>query len=292
MADSLLDDVCRMATGWRWTRQRLVPNGAIPRAGRPPTIDWARAALAQATREIALGAALGPLLETALDVSVAGREYLDRVQPPVVFVANHASHLDGLLLLHALPVAWRRRTVVAAAADYFFDTWWRSTLSALALNAVPVQRYSGSGEQVDLVALLSGGWSVLTFPEGTRSRDGSLQRLHHGASRLALAASRPVVPVAIRGTFLAMPPGARWPRRTRVHLRFGTALAPLPEERTRDLTARIAAALQLLLAEDATTWWSALHAAQQPAPASRWRRAWASTRPLQPNARPSVWPRP
>src|SRR5262245_38542297 len=155
MADSLLDDVRRMAIGWRWTRQRLVPDKAIPPAGRPPAIDWARAPLARAAREIALGSALGPLLEAALDVSVAGREYLDRVQPPVVFVANHTSHLDGLLVLHGLPVAWRRSTVVAAAADYFFDTWWRSTLSTLALNAVPVQRHFGSGEQVELVALLS-----------------------------------------------------------------------------------------------------------------------------------------
>ena len=49
-----------------------------------------------------------------------GREHLDSVEPPVVFVANHSSHMDTPAILRALPHRWRRRTAVAAAADYFY----------------------------------------------------------------------------------------------------------------------------------------------------------------------------
>jgi 1-acyl-sn-glycerol-3-phosphate acyltransferase len=266
----------------------------------PPTSEklafetgWARAPLSRAVREAALGGALGPLLRgSAVDVSVAGLENLEGVQPPVVLVANHVSHLDGLLVLHALPRAWRKKTVVAAASDYFFDTWWRSTLSALALNAVPLERHAGSGSQSVLTRLLASGWNVLAFPEGTRSRDGTLGRFHHGPARLALDARRPLLPVAIRGTFAAMPVGQRWPRPGQVRVRFGPPLSPRPEEHLRDATRRLRKALERLLVEDATTWWSALRGVEYPPQAApRWRRVWASSTPLAPQTRPPVWGR-
>ena len=225
MSESPVDDLRLLARGWRWTRRPLAPD-ALGQQGSAFDTGWARAPLARAVRESALGGALGPLLRSSLDVSVAGREQLDAIQPPVVFVANHASHLDGLLVLDALPGAWRQKTVVAAASDYFFDAWWRSIMAALVLNAVPLERFSGAHKQTQLASLVASGWSVLAFPEGTRSRDGTLQRIHHGPAQLALETGRPIVPVAIRGTFLAMPVGARWPRHTRVAVRFGPADPP------------------------------------------------------------------
>ncbi len=297
--DSPLDDLRRLRRGWRWARRPLAPDGAPAPISVPSAFEtgWARAPLARIARELALGGALGPLLRSsALDVSVAGLEYLERLPPPVVFVANHTSHLDGLLVLHALPRVWRTKMVVAAASDYFFDTWWRSRLSALALNAVPLERRAGGGSHAQLSGLLVSGWSVLAFPEGTRSRDGTLQRLHHGPARLALDAQRPILPMAIRGTFLAMPVGARWPRRADVRVRFGPALMPRADERARDLTARLRVALERLLVEDATTWWTALRGVSardvdRPPQTARWRRVWANTAPLRSETRPRVWVR-
>ena len=52
------------------------------------------------------------------------------VESPVIFAANHASHVDTALLLSSLPVRFRHRTVVAAAADYFFDRRWKADLWA------------------------------------------------------------------------------------------------------------------------------------------------------------------
>src|SRR5438874_4287921 len=298
------DDLRLVARGWRWTRRRIAPRGTVDAAAvsADPLLQtaWARSAIARGVRDAALGAALGPLLRASLDISVAGREYLDRVPGPAVFVANHTSHLDALVALHALPLTWRRRTVIAAASDYFFSSWWRSILAALALNAVPVERYAGAGDQDVFQRLLGSGWSVLAFPEGTRSRDGTLQRFHHGPARLALDTRRPAVPVAIRGTFRAMPAGVRWPRPSsapsRVHVRFGSAVWPAPGERTRDLTARLQHALQRVLVEDSTTWWTSQRSdfAEGFAAgmdAARWRRVWTNTAQLPPNGRPPIWPR-
>src|SRR5437763_5654328 len=53
-------------------------------------------------------------------LQIIGREHLP-AQPPFVLVANHASHLDALLLTAALPVRWRDQTFPIAARDVFFE---------------------------------------------------------------------------------------------------------------------------------------------------------------------------
>jgi len=64
------------------------------------------------------------------------------------------------------------------------------------------------------------GYSFLIFPEGTRSRDGSLQAFRRGGFFLALAGGAPIVPVTIRGTFELMPKGRRSVRRGKVGIVF------------------------------------------------------------------------
>ena len=141
---------------------------------------------------------------------VEGLDVLDRIDGPVIFAANHASHLDTPLILLSLPDQWRRKTGVAAAADYFFDTWWRAVGSSLFFNTFPIDRRGGSmattpGE------VLADGWSLVIFPEGTRSKDGWMGSFRMGAAFLAHEHGVPVVPVAHRGTFAAMPRGQGWP---------------------------------------------------------------------------------
>jgi 1-acyl-sn-glycerol-3-phosphate acyltransferase len=303
MTDSLLDDLRLVVRGFRWTRRRIPPDvarGALVAA--PPYVApdtaWARSPVVRAVREIGLSMMLPPLLHSTLDAQVGGVDRLVQLRRPVVFVANHASHLDAPLVLSALPPTWRQRTVIAAASDYFFTSWWRSALAALAFNAVPLDRRSRDGEQQSLADQLAAGWNVLAFPEGTRSRDGRLQRLHLGAARLALDLGVPLVPVGVRGTFRAMQVGARWPRpgRTTVSVRFGPPVVPFAGERAHDLTLRVRSALEMVLDEDATTWWSAVSRPAQRstsvAPATRWRSVWEATRPIQRRERPAIWRRP
>jgi 1-acyl-sn-glycerol-3-phosphate acyltransferase len=102
---------------------------------------------------------------------VEGLDVLSRIEGPVIFVANHASHLDTPLILLSLPDEWRRRTAVAAAADYFFDTWWRAVGSVLLFNTFPIDRRGGSMSATP-GEVLADGWSLVIFPEGTRRTAG------------------------------------------------------------------------------------------------------------------------
>src|SRR5690606_36371898 len=117
-----------------------------------------------------------------------------RVRPPVIFVANHSSHLDTAMILCSLPDEWRRRTAVAAASDYFFDTWWRATGSAIVFNTFPIERRGGSLSTTPS-DLLGAGWNVVIYPEGTRSPDGWVQRFKLGAAYLAIEQQVPVIPI-------------------------------------------------------------------------------------------------
>ncbi|RHW29096.1 1-acyl-sn-glycerol-3-phosphate acyltransferase [Nocardioides immobilis] len=286
-----VDDVRTMARGWRWGRRSQVPRSA--EAYVPPAqatvfdTDWARTPAARAVREVAQKGVLEPLLASQVRRHVEGIEVLDRVDGPVIFVANHASHLDTPLILLALPDEWRRRTAVAAAADYFFDTWWRAVGSAAVFNTFPIDRRGGAMAATP-GAVLDDGWNLVIYPEGTRSRDGWVGRFQLGAAFLAIQHRVPVVPIAHRGTYAAMPRGQDWPSRGRRQLtiRFGEPLWPGEQESPRELTPRIRAAVAELIDEDRTTWWEARRRAavgSTPDPSgpdsAPWRRIWEQTTP-------------
>jgi 1-acyl-sn-glycerol-3-phosphate acyltransferase len=236
---------------------------------------------------------------------VSGLESLAGLRGPVVFVANHSSHLDAPLVLCSLPPAWRRETLVAAAADYFFDDWWRAIGTALIFGTVPLDRTGGASPAARAATpngLLSDGWSLLLFPEGTRAPDGQMSGFKTGAARLAVAAGAPIVPIGIRGSFAAMPRGRSWPvaGRPRVAVRFGPPMRPLPQESAKRFTNRVWAETARLAAEDETTWWTSLRsagngsevssrAAGSETPVAHWRQVWASTTPIVPRDRSTPW---
>jgi 1-acyl-sn-glycerol-3-phosphate acyltransferase len=89
---------------------------------------------------------------------------------------------------------------------------------------VPVDRKGAEGGKRSIAraaALIrERGYSFLIFPEGTRSRDGSLQPFRRGGFFLALASGAPIVPVSIRGTFELMPKGQRSARPGKVGIVF------------------------------------------------------------------------
>ncbi len=78
-----------------------------------------------------------PLVSLFYRRPVRGLEHLDGLQGPVMFAANHHLHNDNALILMAIPVGWRWKLSVAAAADDIFGSWWRGTLSAILGNAFP-----------------------------------------------------------------------------------------------------------------------------------------------------------
>jgi 1-acyl-sn-glycerol-3-phosphate acyltransferase len=183
-----------------------------------PDLSWARSGVASAVRQVILSCVLGPIIDLYTRRRIVGRENLSGLSGPVLFVANHSSHMDTPVILRALPPAWRRRTAVAAAADYFYRAPWVARAVSLAFNTVPVQR-KGEGVVPDaasqLVRLIDEGWSLLVFAEGTRSRDGTIGRLRSGAAVLAAEHDLAIVPVYVSGTHVVMPPGRKWMDRRR-----------------------------------------------------------------------------
>lgn len=131
--------------------------------------------------------------------------------------------------------------------------------------------------------LLADGWSVLMFPEGTRSPDGYFGEFAPAVAEVARDQGVPVVPVGLRGTFAAHPRGSSWPQagRPRVSVRYGAPITAVRGESVTDLLARIQAGVQLLIDEDEGTWWSARRdLAEQrthPEPTATWRRVWAQS---------------
>lgn len=188
---------------------------------------------------------------------VTGREHLDGLTGPVVFVANHNSHMDTPALLRALPGRWRRRTAVAAAADYFYDRRHKALAVSLAFGTVPLDRNSGAGvgpgQTAHLDRHIGDGGSLLIFAEGTRSRDGRVGRLRSGAALLAAEHQLPIVPIYLSGTGEAMPRGHRWmvfkagrpgPRH-QLEIRFGRPIVARAYERPSEVMERV----RLFLAE-------------------------------------------
>ncbi len=197
----------------RWSRARPCAELDVP---------WARAAPARGLRALILHGVLGPLMDLYTRRRIVGTRHLAQVDGPVVFVANHSSHMDTPALLRALPRPRRGRTVVAAAADYFYKRRRTAWGVSLIFNTVPMQRYGGGlgpDSSAHLDRLIAQGWSLLVFAEGTRSRDGSVGRLRTGGAVLAAEHGLPIVPIHIAGTHQAMPPGRRW-----MHRRGGRAL--------------------------------------------------------------------
>lgn len=205
---------------------------------------WTRSEPAGVVRELILSAFCRPAIALYARREVEGTGNLDRLAPPVIFVANHCSHMDTPLILRALPYRWRRRTGMAAAADYFYAKRLLAQTVSLAFSTVPVER---DGSRVDpgavsvLDRLLGEKWNIVIFAEGTRSRTGTVGALQSGAAVLAAKHGLPIVPVYVSGTRETMPVGRRWMRRRRdggrqhVRVVFGPPIAPRPVAQRREV---------------------------------------------------------
>ncbi len=282
--------------GFPW-RAPTVPRGVeVPKRKGQTGADfdtaWARKPPARATRSLIVAGPLKAMVKALADPEIVGLDRLadlrshtddDAPPAPVVFAANHASHVDAPLMLTSIPPPWRSRLVVGAAADYFFATRLVGTMSALALGAIPIDRSRVNRRSADLAAgLINDGWSLLIFPEGGRSPDGWGQPFRGGAAFLSIRCGVPVVPVHLDGTGSILGRGMNRPKPGRTKVTFGAPLSPAEGEDARRFGERIERAVAVLGDEAITDWWSARRrAAAGTTPSltgpayNGWRRAWA-----------------
>jgi 1-acyl-sn-glycerol-3-phosphate acyltransferase len=215
---------------------------------------WAYGAPARAARSALQAIVLFPLVRFLTPTAVRGGERIRGARGPFIVAANHVSHLDTPIVLKSLPRRLRRRLVVAAAKDYFYRGRLRGTLVSLSLATFPFDRGGGSRESLrQCRSLLERGWSLLIFPEGTRSSSGELGKVRRGAAVLASAADVPVLPVYVHGLADVMPKGTRAPLPGGVVVDIGDPIRPHSGEGVDALRDRVEASLRTL-AEGRPDW--------------------------------------
>jgi long-chain acyl-CoA synthetase len=192
------------------------------------------------------------------------RRFDHEPQPPLLIIANHVTAYDVPLILYALPPHLRRRVAVAMSGEMLLDfhmgrggpnaflnallpvAYWLITVF---INVFPLPRLGGFRRSFEHAGrALDRGYSVLIFPEGHRSSEGTLQPFRSGIGLLAQQARGDVLPVALVGLDQVLKTGRRWFRSGRISVRVGESITYDPQSTPDQTTQRLHAAMVKLLA--------------------------------------------
>jgi len=172
-------------------------------------------------------------------------------QDQCIFFANHASHLDFVVLWSVLPGELRARTRPVAARDYWDASRLRRFMATRVFRAVLVDRAANLGQlrtQLDqLIAALDAGDSLIIFPEGTRGSGQEIGPFKGGLDYLSR--QRPdvdLVPVYLDNLHRIMPKGEFLPVPQLSRISFGVPLRLLPGESKAAFLARAREAVEML----------------------------------------------
>jgi len=202
---------------------------------------WNRSLPARVLRRASLPTWILPLGRIFAKVEAHGLNHLENVQGPVIFAANHQSHLDTPVILDALPPQWRYRVAPAMAKEFFKAHFYPQEfstsahlknsanyyLASLFFNAFPLpQRESGTRQTLRYIGeLISGGYSVLIYPEGRRTDTGEIGRFQPGVAMIAARLDVLVVPVKLEGLDRILHPSWKFPQRGRAQVTFGAPMS-------------------------------------------------------------------
>ena len=146
---------------------------------------------------------------------------------PLIIAPNHSSYLDPPFLA---ALWWPKKLDFFASQHLFQSKILKFIFQRTHVH--PLNRGSGMQALRQALKLLSEGKTVVIFPEGTRTRDGSMGTLKKGIALLSEKAQCPVVPVFIKGAYEAWPPGKKLPYlfpKEPVTVYVGKPLSPCPE---------------------------------------------------------------
>lgn len=175
-----------------------------------------------------------------MEMRVDGLEHLRDLKGPVVFAANHQSHMDTPAIMVALPAQWRYYLAPAMAKEFFkakFNpsqysrkAWFTNSLnyylSCEFFNAFPLpQREAGARQTLRYIGEVTGdGYSILIFPEGKRTQDGSIARFMPGVGMIGARLGVPIIPVRLEGLEKVLHQKMKFPKRGPVRVAFGAPL--------------------------------------------------------------------
>lgn len=195
--------------------------------------------------------AITPVVRVLFRSKYEGLEHVPK-KGPAILASNHLSFLDHFILGAGVP----RQIFFISKSQHFDDPIRRHVFSSW--GVIPLKRGEGDRDAFDRsLQALRAGHLFAIYPEGTRSLDGKLHKGHTGVARLHLLSGAPVVPVAMWGTFQAMPKGATVPKLVPCGAKFGRPLA-FPEHQgrgddrdaLRDITGRIMFAIRDLSGQE------------------------------------------
>ncbi|HSJ26285.1 MAG TPA: lysophospholipid acyltransferase family protein [Longimicrobiales bacterium] len=189
------------------------------------------------------------LRTSGADVTAIG---LENVAPgrPQIFIANHVSWMDVLVLATSIPKRYR---FIGKKELARVPLWGRAWVAA---GHIPIDRSDTQAaiESLDRAAkvIRQDSSSVIIFPEGTRSATGALLPFKKGAFMLAVHAGIEIVPVAITGTRHMLAKGSWRVRSGRIIVRFGApiAAAGYSASTREELISRVRTAMEEMLASD------------------------------------------
>ena len=165
-----------------------------------------------------------------------------------IYVVNHSSHLDAVLLASTLPTPLRRRTRPVAAAEYWTAGAVRRYLIHSIFRGVLVGRRSGQLNPLEPAArALRQGDSLIFFPEGTRGPGRVLRPLKPGLFHLARwFPNIDIVPVWIDNSYRILPKGFAVPVPLLCSITFGTPLRWKEGQQQEEFLAEVRATLEAL----------------------------------------------
>jgi long-chain acyl-CoA synthetase len=206
--------------------RKLVARGGPTEVPIPrPSWPYRRSVrlLGDATREVVVRAIVG----TWVKMMVQGRDKLDGLDTPALFIFNHSDDFDGPVVYQALPRRIRTRLAVAAADDVMRDHKLLAFIVRFCFAGFNLSRSEPYMPSLEYVStLMDEGWSVVLSPEGQLSTNGVLQPFKSGVGLLAVNLGVPVVPIKTVGLYGTVPLHAKWPKRhSAVTVRIGQPMS-------------------------------------------------------------------
>jgi long-chain acyl-CoA synthetase len=179
------------------------------------------------------------MLKLLYSLNVTGREQVQDSRGPMLFAANHHLDLDVGLILKAMMPGWRRRLAIAAWAQGFRNPIW-AFIPPLMGNGFPFSQEGAIRPSLNNVGhILDEGWSVLIYPEGTKTIGGPLQPFKSGTGFIAVEAGLPIVPIKLVIEKMGRPWKFPILKRGKIEVRFGKPLTFAPNMSYLEATAML-----------------------------------------------------
>lgn len=151
----------------------------------------------------------------------------------LILLSNHASHLDAISIQAAVPYKFWQPLYAAAAKDYFFRNSLYSYFSKNCIGAIPIDRHGKNSQAVKLVIRILQNfekvWLIL-FPEGTRSKDGRLQKFKRGIGLFSVRTKTSVLFLYMDGNYDLWPKGAGFAKPGKLRVFVGPVHPPADSE--------------------------------------------------------------